>query len=186
MKSEPPLSEISLQKRICKFLQDNRENELKIVAATSRNVRSLADLIEGRKFSLYSEDQKAEWRRCPEMGVDIVGGSGTTPDIILSSDLSKQQRIIIEAKKWATFTHKEPPASQVARYFLYLLYATLRYPLGKNSPDIRRAVLLVAPTKWFESKKADIWRRSVCIHSELAQLFDITFGEIHEDDLPPS
>lgn len=187
------LSEINFQQRLYALIDQKRLEEIKIKNSTSEGVNCLADLVGTKEFVPCHESQGEKWRRCyPEVGMDLVGGR-TRPDIIISSVKSGEQRVVIEVKKHATFTHKEPSASQIARYFLYLVYASRQNPLGRAGPDIRRAVLLAAPRAWFspkqnkeESAKLKIWRETVRIYKDLAGLrgFDITFGEIHEEDLP--
>src|SRR5882724_11418573 len=157
-------SEIALQKRICLLLAEGRTQEIPIVRSTHPNVRFLRDLLIGQPFDILTEDSREKWNLHPETGIDIVGGSRTAPDIILTSKQKSDQRIIIEVKKHARFVHQEPAASQIARYFLYLLYTSRRYPEGKEKRSIQRGVFLAATAKWFSSSKAKIWESTVQIY----------------------
>lgn len=177
------MSEPLLQKTLSDLLRD-RAQIIPIRKSTINGINCVADLTGNVEYDLLAENETKPWKKCPEVGVNIIGGSNTRPDIILSSKGTGQQRILFEVKYDSGFTHIEPKISQVIRYFLYLLYTTEQKPKGKN--DIRRGIFLVAPSKWFDSTAVDkgpLWRSSVESYRELAGHFDITFGEIHSEDL---
>lgn len=178
-------SEVALQALICSLLKSKFAEQIRVASPTDNRVTSLAHLLCGQEFDVTDEEKREKWNRFPDVGIDIVGGSRMAPDIILSSRNKRHQRILIEVKKHSSLTFsKDRGASQVARYFLYLLYTTLRHPEGEKKPAIRRAVLLAAPKKWFNGTHGQVWKESVKIYSPIARTFDITLGEIHEEDLP--
>jgi hypothetical protein len=115
---------------------------------------------------------------------DVIGGM--TPDIVIRSAASAQNRIIIEAKGTDKLSYGIVD-SQVVRYFLWLLAATERGP-GRH--DIRRAVLLAAPTDWFNcDSTARSWNYFLKHYRHLASEecgFDIILGEIRCDGIPAS
>jgi len=107
--------------------------------------------------------------------VDVIGGM--TPDIVIRSLMTDQNRIIIEVKESQTLNYGTSD-SQVIRYFLHLLSTTEQTPSGKT--DIRRAIILAAPTTWFESTRTgDDWKYFLRAYADLARAFNITLGEIH-------
>jgi len=64
------------------------------------------------------------------------------------------------------------------RYFLHLLAMTTKAP----SSDIKRAVLLCAPSAWFQAERnARTWNHFLARFSGLAKAFDITLGELRAD-----
>ena len=105
------------------------------------------------------------------------------PDIVLRSKVSAENRIYIEVKDSRPLSDGIAD-SQVVRYFLHLLAMTKKVPkLGKT--DIRRAVLLCAPSRWFKNNRnAKAWKHFLEHFSGLAQAFDIALGELDADSLP--
>jgi hypothetical protein len=178
-------SELALQTRLSALLGEMRQSEIVVRNCTDEKVHDLGDFLRDHPFRITAEDKVKKWRKFPEAGTEIIGGA-TKPDIILSSTIggSECQRIIIEVKKHSRLTHTEPAASQIARYFLYLLYTSLRYSEGKNKACVRRGVFLAAPKKWFAGKHSAVWKKTYEIYEPLAQQFDIPMGEIYEEDLP--
>jgi hypothetical protein len=139
---------------------------------------TLEGLIGNRAFAFTQ--QPALIRHSSGLSVDLFGGQ--KPDIVIHSQTSKQNRIIIEVKKNAVFTHREPHGSQILRYFLHLLATTDQKPNGRR--DIDRAVLLAAPSSWFEEdSRSALWKQFVNDYGPLAKTFQIALGEIRTDDL---
>jgi hypothetical protein len=102
---------------------------------------------------------------------DISGG--ITPDIVLRSKLSNQNRIYIEVKEAVPLNY-DMFASQVVRCFIHLLTTSTM-----KQPDLRRAILLAAPNYWFDDKKKVAPWDDFCDRcAGLASVFDITLGEI--------
>jgi hypothetical protein len=106
---------------------------------------------------------------------DLVGG--VTPDIVLRSKSSGQNRIYIEVKDTEPLGYGIED-SQIVRYFLHLLAMTTKGP----SSDIKRAVLLCAPSAWFQvERNAKTWNHFLDRFLGLAKAFDITLGEIRAE-----
>ncbi len=165
-------------------------------------VRSLADLLGDVTLKVFKDTsewkQDSAWERSrKEKAVwlqDISGGS--TPDLVLRSDKSGENRVIIEVKKEKGRFHSDKECPQIARYFLHLLVATRRCPAEQDGctarhprpcpHDARRALLMAAPASWFAEQAAaedSRWAHFVKTFSPLATNFDITLGEIHTDFL---
>src|SRR5580704_11972608 len=72
---------------------------------------------------------------------------GVTPDIVLRSRQSNENRIYIEVKVSAKLSYGLYD-SQAVRYFIHLL-ATSTSTLRLPDSDMRRAILLAAPDSWF-------------------------------------
>jgi len=141
---------------------------------------TLGDLIGDAGFRL--DQQLSLVRGSVGLSVDLFGGQ--TPDIVIHSLASKQSRIVIEVKKNALFANKGRHESQILRYFLHLLATTDQKPNGKQ--DINRAVLLAAPSAWFEANLtggAKLWKQFVEDYGPLAETFHIALGEIRTNDL---
>lgn len=75
------------------------------------------------------------------------------------------------------------PLSQIVRQFLHLL-GTTRHSSPSAGRDVRRAILLAAPSRWFEKKANMIkWQYFLDTYADLAKLpkVDITLGELRLD-----
>jgi hypothetical protein len=146
-------------------------SNIRISSATS-DARSLADLCRGQPFEIIQDDSR--WNQQPTAMLEIIGGM--TPDIVLRSKSSTQNRIYIEVKESALLGYGIHD-SQAVRYFLHLVASSETKPNGKE--DIRRGLLLAAPTAWFEEKRTGAaWRYFMERYSDLARAFDVTLGEI--------
>jgi hypothetical protein len=148
-----------------------------IVTGTS-NVSCLYDLMKDQDYEIFQDT--SEWNPLPKLMIDVAGG--IVPDLVLRSTTSHENRIYIEVKYTAGL-HYDRPLSQIVRYFLHLLCTTRQSPLPKEQ-DIRRAVLLAAPSIWFENKtNADKWHYFLEKYADLANLpgIDITLGELRLD-----
>ncbi len=131
-------------------------------------------------FDFKIDERPTLHRKGTALSVDLFGSM--KPDIMIRSSESKQNRIIIEVKKTALCTHKERHASQILRYFLHLLATTDQQPNKKS--DIHRAVLVAAPTSWFNSKShSRCWNEFLEHYSPLAKTFNIALGEIRTDGI---
>jgi hypothetical protein len=166
-----------IEVRILDKLKDG-PGGLEIQNSTS-DAKNLAALLGQHRPTVLHDS--SDWNLHPTFMVDVIGGM--TPDIVLRSMLSGQNRIYIEVKD------TEPLGfgiedSQITRYFLHLLADTTRGP--KAGSDIRRAVLLCAPAAWFKVKgNAQTWNHFLGCFSGLATAFDITLGELHADRVCP-
>jgi hypothetical protein len=75
------------------------------------------------------------------------------------------------------------PLSQVVRQFLHLL-ATSRFAPVAEPLDIKRAVLLAAPSAWFaRPRNREKWPYFLTHYTDLARLrqIDMTLGELRLD-----
>ncbi|MGB6716817.1 MAG: hypothetical protein WBE47_07700 [Candidatus Acidiferrales bacterium] len=103
-----------------------------------------------------------------------------TPDIVLRSRVSGENRVYIEVKDSQPLGYGVED-SQVVRYFLHLLATTTGIP-REGETDIRRAVLLCAPSTWFKNAiNAKAWNHFLEHFSGLAKEFEITLGEVHAE-----
>jgi hypothetical protein len=153
---------------------------LEITKHTLERYTSLFELLKGFEQRFNVLPQKYLFRRFTGLSVDIFGGC--TPDLAIESVISGQLRIVIEVKKNSPFTHKEPDASQMLSYFLYLLATTTNKSAGAD--DIPRAVLLAAPSAWFRNNRlSEPWNHLLNHYKPLASAFNVTLGEIHIDHL---
>ncbi|MGC9270919.1 hypothetical protein [Acidiphilium sp.] len=111
--------------------------------------------------------------------MDISGGM--TPDIVLRSGKSGQNRIYIEVKEKAKLSYGIYD-SQVVRYFLHLL-ATSKSTKMQPYSELRRAIILAAPDYWFDNAKlVEPWHDFCKRYAGLAEAFDVTLGEIRLND----
>ncbi len=121
------------------------------ISNSTTDVKTLYNLVgdtEYREDDVICDDSR--WNLRPELLREISGGM--TPDVVLRSGLSKQNRLIIEVKEREPLDARYTAAdSQVVRYFLHLLTTTETKPGG--NPDMRRAVLLAAPPPWFATSR---------------------------------
>lgn len=113
------------------------------------------------------------WNTHPGLMVDIIGGM--TPDLVIRSETSGENRIFIEVKQRARLGH-DKNACQLTRYFLHLL-ATSKQSRGE---DIPRAVILAAPRAWFDvPANADAWERFVTRLGPLANHFGVMLAILY-------
>jgi hypothetical protein len=176
--------EKDLENRLAAILRNAAQDSstlrtLQITSASS-DAATLYDLLGEQPFELLQDTN--DWNPDSKLMVDVAGG--ITPDLVLRSAASRQNRIYIEVK-----LHEEirdvTPLSQVVRQFLHLLATSQFAPRGQ--PDIRRAVLLAAPSPWFAQEHNRIkWRYFLDRYTDLARLpkVDITLGELRLAALP--
>jgi hypothetical protein len=150
-------------------------NEIWITNGTSE-AETLYDLIGGRQYKIFKDTD--EWNQNKDMMVDLMGAM--VPDIVLRSEGSGENRIYIEVKETTPLAYGRED-SQIIRYFLHLLAITTNKP-RRCPDDIRRAVLLAAPSPWFDvPKNAEVWEYFLETYQGLATAFDVTLGEIRLD-----
>lgn len=139
------------------------------------NPFDLYDLIGDRDYVAFIDDSR--WRNDDKcVLVDVIGGC--TPDIVLRSVESQENRIYIEVKS-GTKLRDEIPKSQIVRYCLHLLATTREHPVRN---DIRRGVFLAAPASWFQDKAlSEAWHDFRERYAPLAGAFGITLAAIHVD-----
>lgn len=171
------MKEKTLEKRLCDVLSVAMHDPSilgKIVLhKSSTDVNNFFDLIGGKHFEIIEDN--SDWNLHKGLLTEIAGG--VIPDIVLRSGASGQNRIYIEVKLHAPLKY-EVSSSQIIRYLLHLLATTSQNPPGVPK-DIRRAVLLAAPTEWFENKtKIKPWDHFLNHFSELAKDFDVTLGAV--------
>ena len=146
-----------------------------ILTSASSDVRSFADVCGSHAFEIFQND--TGWNTHKGFMEDVIGGM--TPDIVLRSVLSGQNRIYIEVKE-SDCLHYDTEDSQIIRYFLHLLAVSERNP--KGIPDISRAIILAAPSGWFENSRTGTdWRYFIEHYCDLARAFCITLGELRVD-----
>lgn len=163
--------EKEIEEQILKRLNDDLA-QLEIQNSTS-DAKNLAMLLGQHKPTVLHDT--STWNLHPNFMVDVIGGM--TPDIVLRSAFSGQNRIYIEVKDTEPLGYGIED-SQITRYFLHLLATTTRFP--REGADIRRAVLLCAPAAWFKVKRnAETWNHFLTCFSGLATAFDTTLGELH-------
>lgn len=151
--------------------------DIRIVTGGS-NVSCIYDLVNDRDYTVFQD--RSDWNPAPKLMIDVAGG--IVPDLVLRSTASNENRIYIEVKYTGDLNY-DRPLSQIVRYFLHLLCTTRQSPLPKNQ-DIRRAILLAAPSAWFENKaNANKWYYFLEKYADLAKLpgVDITLGELRLD-----
>lgn len=167
------MTEKIIEQKIKILIEQCRDNSTLnniIIENSTSDARSLGDLCSDFRFNIFNDDSR--WNTHPDIMIDII--RGCTPDIVLRSSVSGQNRVIIEVKKDSCLGH-DTHSSQVIRYFLHLL-ATSTKNIGD---DMGRAILLAAPRQWFASTKTGAdWNYFVRQYSDLAKEFNITLGEI--------
>ena len=133
-------------------------------------------------YELFCDDNR--WYSKPGVMQAIIGNM--VPDIVLRSKDSGQNRIIIECNGTTEKPRSYGTAdSQSVRYFLWLLTMTE----SRRGQDIRRAVLVAAPSLWFsKNATSQNWNYLVQTYRPLGserlnEGFDITFAEIRSDNL---
>jgi hypothetical protein len=174
------MSEKQLENQLVRTLHDGLREPGRLAAVSlagaSLEVRSLADLCESHAFEIFQND--ARWNTHKGFMEDVIGGM--TPDIVLRSVLSGQNRIYIEVKE-SDCLHYNTEDSQIIRYFLHLLAVSERNP--KGIPDISRAIILAAPSSWFENSRTGTdWKYFIKHYGNLARAFCITLGEWRVDN----
>ncbi len=154
--------------------------KIPIINTNDPNISSLADLFKHHSFDIFEDTNL--WNKNPNCMDEIIGGM--TPDIVIRSKYSGENRIIIEVKAQAKLAYKIT-SSQIIRYFLHLLATSKSNPI-KGKQDITRAILLAAPNKWFDTySTAKAWDYFFNQYKDLAMDFNIVLGEIRFP-LPPS
>jgi len=159
------------------YLLEHRPELIRFKNHTT-NAENLADLLIGNRPAVFHDT--SDWNPDPKAMQDVIGGN--VPDIVLRSSRSNENRIYIEVK------HDRPLSggvadSQIVRYFLHLLAMTTKVP-KQGLQDIRRGVLLCAPSSWFENLgNAETWNYFLEHFSGLAKAFDIALGEVDADSL---
>jgi hypothetical protein len=109
---------------------------------------------------------------------DVIGGM--TPDIVLRSLASGQNRIYIEVKETACLRYGTAD-SQIIRYFMHLLAVSTQRT--QDSRDMTRAIILAAPPMWFENSRTGTdWKYFVERYADLARAFHVTIGELRIDN----
>jgi hypothetical protein len=164
------LDEKALETELCKQIASGESARKAIRINTQDKTCSLFDLLAGFEPQVIQDN--SDWNNHKHLSQDLFGGM--TPDIVLRSKTSGENRIVIEVKKTSDFTHTELDASQVLRYFLHLLATTNK----RQGADISRAVLLAAPKQWFESNSAKPWNHFLKQYQPLATQFEIVLGNI--------
>jgi hypothetical protein len=163
-----------IERRLLDAIHKGAQIEIK---NSTSDARTIADLLCG---SVPTEiHDSSAWNPSPKLMQDVIGGM--TPDIVLRSNVSGENRIYIEVKDGEPLGHKHygMEDSQVIRYFLHLIAMSKR---NKGATDIRRAVLLCAPSEWFNvERNTKAWVYFLDHFSGLAKSFDITLGELHAD-----
>ena len=151
--------------------------EVVIHRATSPDVNTMADLLDGCKWDKFHDT--SDWNKLKHLMQDVSGGM--CPDVVIYSKITDENRIYIEVKDTSRLGYGIED-SQIIRYFLHLLVTTKKIP-SKEESDIPRAVLLCAPSRWFKHPKtAKSWNYFLEHFSGLAKAFNITLGEIHSDE----
>lgn len=172
-----PQKEKAIEEKLLKAILE--EADALEIKNSSSDARTVADLL-GDRVPMVIQDNSI-WNPHPKLMVDIIGGM--VPDIVLGSHASGENRIYIEVKELEPLGHNRYGIedSQIVRYFLHLIAMSRRFP-KKGVADIRRAVLLCAPSAWFEQQRnARAWSHFLEHFSGLAKAFDITLGELHAD-----
>ncbi len=172
------MNEKDLEIQLCQRLDAGRADrrllaDLSLHHSTG-DATTLYDLVGDLPYEIIEDNSR--WNPKPEFMVEVIGGM--TPDIVLRSEVTRENRIYVEVKKTAKMKYCKAE-SQVVRYLLHLL-ATTR---GKTKNDIRRAIILAAPSRWFEApQNRDMWEYFLRTYSPLGWSFDVTLGEIRLDD----
>jgi len=164
-----------IEERLLVTLRSNPQ-VLKIENSTS-DAANVADLLCCREEPEVVHDN-SDWNPHPKLMQDLIGNM--IPDIVLRSRASRENRVYIEVKDSEPLRYRAED-SQVVRYFLHLLATTRKTPV-KGQADIRRAILLCAPSVWFErDANAKKWNHFREYFLGLSKAFDITLGELHAD-----
>ena len=174
------VAEKNLETNLCLKLNEakGQRSSLNLLAfsgSSSSGVSSLGGLIGRHDYQVIQDS--SNWNRDPKVMQDVIGGM--TPDIVLRSTNTDENRIYIEVKSTAKLNYKKED-SQVIRYFLHLLAMTKQ----NKGRDIRRGVILAAPESWFDHPKNGAWWNYFLeTYSDLARAFDITLAALNTDSL---
>ena len=144
------MSEIALQTMIQNIFESNQEDWWNVwITNFTSDAHTSSDLIGERKFKRNFRLKIKEVMVCEtrSLSVDLIGGM--RPNIVLSSNPSGRNRIIIEVNRATKTTHKVANASHFVRYFLHFLVTSDRKP--KSKEDIARGLFLASPTSWLEN-----------------------------------
>lgn len=167
------MDENDLEKRLCEQLRVPAGLAGMSLHGSTTGAATLRDLVGGVPYEVIEDD--SSWNQDPTFMRDIIGGM--TPDIVLRSKVSGQNRIYLEVKRTRPLNYGKAD-SQVVRYFLHLLATTERRP-SSFEIDIRRAIILAAPAAWFTvPKNAEVWSHFMDKFSALAAAFDVTLAEL--------
>ena len=174
--------EDELKHQLCELLRDGIRNRVILsglfLTCPTSATQTLADLIGSAAYEIIEDN--SIWNPYPKFMVDVIGNM--TPDIVIRASASGENRIYIEVKKTRPIGH-DRETSQVIRYFLHLLAFTSR---GKPG-DIRRAIILAAPSSWFKKpRNADDWQYFINTYRDLASGFSIILAELRLDSLLPN
>jgi hypothetical protein len=113
---------------------------------------------------------------------DITIREGTQKDFKAKALWAEQDqgRIYIEVKLTSGHTH-DKHMNQYARYLLYLMATSLQ---ARHEDRIARALVLAAPTKWFDGGHGEVWHDLVERWAAAANELGVSLCEIHlADDL---
>ncbi len=161
-----------------KVVIEGRSEELRriqLVNPTSDR-KTLYDLVGDRPYRLFCDH--SDWNQNKQLMVNVIGGC--TPDLVLRSALSNENRIYIEVKATAPLGY--PTGSQMVRYFLHLLAMSQEHPPGVD--DVRRAVVLAASSSWLRNERLRApWLDFRQRYAPIANEFGITIAEIVVDHL---
>src|SRR5438093_1581080 len=134
-----------LAETIRKAAQDpNALHDVPIQGSMNPAITTLYGLIGDAPFDLFQDT--SDWNPNPKFMIDVA--CNTVPDLVIRSKASGENRIYIEVKLHQEISNVAP-LSQVVRQFLHLL-CTSRYAPLRDRADIRRAILIAAPSAWFE------------------------------------
>lgn len=135
--------------------------------------KSFAELCGSFSYEIFPND--ANWNTHKDIMDDLIGGM--TPDIVLRSAKTHENRIYIEVKDSNTCFRYDTEDSQIIRYFLHLIAVS-----KDNKKDIQRAIIIAAPEVWFNnSRTVTDWEYFVNHYGGLARKFNISLGELHVD-----
>ena len=159
--------EKDLENKLCNDINTNQQH---IKVCVQDCEYTFDKFLNKNKFRIIKDS--SEWNTDKKYMTDIIGGM--TPDIVIRSELSNENRIYIEVKETSTLNYNKED-SQIIRYFLHLL-ATSK----NNDKDIQRAIILAAPKNWFTiTKNKSMWDYFIEKYSDLAHVFNIKLGIIY-------
>lgn len=170
------MKEKNIENALVKILRKKSPIDLAQISITNTNypnISSFADLCKHHSFDIWQDDSR--WNENPSFMNEIIGGM--TPDIVIRSTLSGENRIIIEVKVQVKLGYSTT-SSQIIRYFLHLLATSKSEPIN-GKPDITRAILLAAPDEWFDNPSTgSAWNYFFNQYKDLANDFSVVLGEI--------
>lgn len=170
------MSEKELEDALASTLREASGSPERLAAirftGTEFGEQSFADLCGSNAFEVFQND--VAWNTHKNFMGEVIGGM--TPDIVLRSVQSGQNRIYVEVKESACLGY-DTEDSQIIRYFLHLLAVSTR-----GEGDIRRAIIVAAPSRWFsDTRTGTDWWYFVDRYSDLAKKFKVTIGELRVD-----